>query len=157
MITPEDIETRQVAVKMRGYAADEVDAFLDELAVDHRAAHAEIARLREELARRNRIAPPEEKAVGVLAAAQRTHDQVLGDSQRERDRIISEAQARADEIVSLAQGKAEEIIGQLVERQQKLKGQIAILQGSREEARRRMRNCIDAMGDDDDAVRRGVE
>lgn len=145
MINPEDIEKRQFAVKVRGYSADEVDLFLDEVNDSYRKALDEIVRLREELARRNRQVPREEQAVGVLAAAQRTHDQTLAEANTQAGEIVSDAEAKASEIVSVAQSKAEEIIGQLVERQQKLKGQIAILHGSREEAKRRMRNCIDAM------------
>ncbi|MDA8291298.1 MAG: DivIVA domain-containing protein [Actinomycetota bacterium] len=93
--------------RLRGYDTDEVDEFLEKVAVAVDEMQAELARL----ATRASAAAPAESAPGLdddtirrtLVLAQRTADLAVGEAREEAERIVDGARAQADSLVSQAQ------------------------------------------------------
>jgi DivIVA domain-containing protein len=121
-LTPTDVANKQFNIKMRGYALDEVDAFLDEV-------EGELARLlRENNDLRNRggsaptaavpaslaATPDPEPAAPAPAQALGTEGQeaalrTLLLAQRTADEAVAEARAEAAQIVQAAETEAEQL------------------------------------------------
>src|SRR5512132_3741328 len=100
-----DVQSKKFTRAMRGYAIDEVDAFLDQVG-------EELTRLRKDSKR-----PPglpidradEEAIARALVTAQRVAEQTLDDAKVEAQAIMVEAQAAATETTETAQLQAREI------------------------------------------------
>ena len=137
-LTPTDVANKQFAIKMRGYAVDEVDVFLEEV-------ETELARLlRENNDLRNRAAgpppapsaptaepepaapqpsPPEpvaaapsagmdgqEAALRTLLLAQRTADEAVAEARAEAAQLVAAAQSEADALLTAARTEAEQTL-----------------------------------------------
>ncbi len=139
-LTPTDVANKQFAIKMRGYAVDEVDVFLEEV-------EGELARLLREnndLRQRPSAPPPpslepaaapapapavepepepqqqpvgfggnegQEAALRTLLLAQRTADEAVAEARAEAAQILSSAQAEADALLTSARTEAEQTVG----------------------------------------------
>lgn len=138
-LTPTDVANKQFNIKMRGYALDEVDAFLDEV-------EGELARLLREnndlrisrpapapaalpaaapvpAAAPEPVTPPapvptappmgssegQEAALRTLLLAQRTADEAVAEARAEAVQIVEAAQAEADQTLSAARAEAEQL------------------------------------------------
>ena len=108
-MTPEDIERRDFFVGLRGYDRDEVDAFLTEVAAQHRALLDELERYRNGAEATPAPVDPISDVGASIAAILRTANE-------QAEQIVSQAHARAEEtqqqaeqIVSQARARAEEI------------------------------------------------
>lgn len=133
-LTPTDVANKQFNIKMRGYALDEVDAFLDEV-------ETELSRLlRDNAEMKNRpaaaaLAPPaatteppaapakapatapapeplrglegQEAALRTLLLAQRTADEAIAEARAEAEQMLTEARAEAETTVTSARAEAE--------------------------------------------------
>lgn len=133
MLSPHDINSKQfTAVRLReGYAQDEVDGFLDEVADQLQVTNQELAKVQAELAVLKRLRDgqptavipviktqaPAVDATGILAMAQETADKhiakaqsdgagLLGTARVEAERIKTEALAAAHEIKTAAETEA---------------------------------------------------
>lgn len=101
-LTPLDIEQKTFRVALRGYAEDEVDAFLDEIVAsireyDQRLNEAmERIRVLEEQLEVNQES--EERLKKTLMIAQRTADDVIRDARAEAQQIIADARYQAAEL-----------------------------------------------------------
>ncbi|WP_345713414.1 DivIVA domain-containing protein, partial [Kineococcus glutinatus] len=67
-------------------------------------------------------------AAGILAMAQRLHDEYVRGAESQRDRIVSDAQARAEQLVAEAQGAADQLVSGAHEERDRTLGR---LQGER--------------------------
>lgn len=134
-LNPTDVANKQFAIKLRGYAVDEVDVFLEEV-------EGELARLlRENNDLRQRAtadpaaaavpaasaAPPaapepiapaamgstegQEAALRTLLLAQRTADEAVAEARAEAAQIVETAQAEADALLAGARAEAEQTLG----------------------------------------------
>lgn len=133
MLSPHDINTKQfTAVRLReGYAQDEVDEFLDEVADQLQVTQTRLAAAEERVkileragdSRPTAVIPviktqaPAADATGILAMAQETADKhiakaqsdgagLLGTARVEAERIKTEALAAAHEIKTAAETEA---------------------------------------------------
>ena len=95
-MNPEDIESRDFFVGLRGYDRDEVHQFLAEVAASHRAALAELEELR------NRPLPPPDpftdvgsSVTAILRTANESAEQISVEAHADADRIRAEADAYA--------------------------------------------------------------
>ena len=102
MITPLDIEEKRFSKKrMNGYSVEEVDDFLDELAIDYSKNYKEVSELSakveeltKDLAHYKTI---EETLQSTLVMAQATAEETKRLAQQQAEQIIKEAQASAQQ------------------------------------------------------------
>ena len=104
MITPMDIHNKTFTKSVRGYAPEEVNAFLDELVSDyeriyreHREMEEKMDTLKTKLSNYEKI---EETMSNTLIMAQETAENVKKAAQQEADLIVREAKARAQQILA---------------------------------------------------------
>jgi cell division initiation protein len=147
-----DVQSKKFTRAMRGYAIDEVDAFLDQVG-------EELTRLRKDSTR-----PPgmpidradEEAIARALVTAQRVAEQTLEDAKVEAQAIMVEAQAAATETTETAQLQAREIVEaaelharqvkeQLGQRRRELEQSIQALQAFEGDYRGRLRSCVEEL------------
>lgn len=157
-----EVEFRQ---QLRGYHQDDVDKFLEEVAAgievlqdqlrqaNERAARAEAAR------RAVRGQPAEDdldedSIRRTLVLAQRTAGLAVREAKDEARRLVGEAEARARELIAAAEQSVErrlvegrnelrEEVARLTGARAELAGQVASLQDSLEDGRRRARESLE--------------
>lgn len=100
MITPLEIEEKRFSRKrMNGYSVEEVDDFLDELAVDYSKNYKEVSELSakvEELTKSlEHYKTIEETLQNTLVMAQATAEETKKLAQQQADQLIREAKASA--------------------------------------------------------------
>ena len=113
-LTPIDIQQQQFGKRMRGYASDEVDAFLElvgeqlgELARENAELKADIHRSGEELAEhRDRETTLRE----AMLTAQQALDEIRDNAQKEAQLIVSEAELKAEKILHSAHSRVNRIL-----------------------------------------------
>ena len=109
MLKPMDIHNKEFKKSMRGYDAEEVDEFLDEIIVDYEKMQREIDMLKTQLSNysenMNNYREKEISLNNALVSAQRFADQLKQD-----------AEGRAAEIIAQAEEEAQKIIGSTEEK-----------------------------------------
>ncbi len=139
--------------RLRGYDTDEVDEFLEKVAVAVDEMHAELSRLaeREPVAadRRNELPSSDEESLRrMLVLAQRTADLAVGEAREEAERLLAEARSQSDAMLAQAQEavrrmredaekEVNERVGRLESEHERLEGGIRSLSSllEREKAR----------------------
>ena len=113
MLNPMDIHNKEFKKSMRGYDAEEVDEFLDEIIVDYEKMQREIDMLKTQLSNysenMNNYREKEISLNNALVSAQRFADQLKQD-----------AEGRAAEIIAQAEEEAQKIIGSTEEKYNKV-------------------------------------
>ena len=123
MITSQDIREKTFEkAKIGGYAMNEVDDFLDELADDLAVSQKENAVLRSKMKvlvdKIEEYRGSEDAMHKALLAAQKIADQIENDSRAQAEALVADAQARADEILSAAQAEADRVYGDISSRRE---------------------------------------
>jgi len=72
---------------------------------------------------------PAEQAAGVIALAQRLHDEYVRDGEAQRDALVSGAQEQAATVVAEAEARRDRTLGELEGRRQQLEDVIDQLHG----------------------------
>ena len=107
MITPMDIHNKTFSKKLRGYADDEVNSFLDEVASDYERIYREHREMEEQMdtlkAKLANYEKMEATMSSTLVMAQETAENVKTTAKKEAEVIVREAQNRAARIVSDAE------------------------------------------------------
>ena len=107
MITPMDIHNNTFSKKLRGYADDEVNSFLEELASDYERIYREHREMEEQMdSLESRLAHYEKMEAtmsSTLVMAQETAENVKTTAKKEADVIVREAQNKAAQIVAGAE------------------------------------------------------
>ncbi len=102
-ITPLEIQQMVFRVRFRGYARDEVDQFLEELARTFEGLNRDNADLREKLSsleqRFAEVRKAEAALSSTLISAQALGDELKQAAQRDAELIIKEAELKASEMV----------------------------------------------------------
>ena len=116
MITAQDIREKCFEkARIGGYAMDEVDDFLDELANDAAASQKEIATLNAKmkyLADKIREYQGSEEAMNMaLVSAQKLAKNIEEDARAKAEALVASAQKEADEIVAAAKAESDRTIG----------------------------------------------
>jgi cell division initiation protein len=116
-ITPQDIHRQEFNRSVRGYAVEEVDAFLERVADELERVHQDNTKLRDQLkgleaslAEYRRMEKNIEKT--LMAATQASEDMTKNAEDR-RDLIVKEAELRAEEVIAEAQRRRDEIKGEI--------------------------------------------
>ncbi|TYC98566.1 DivIVA domain-containing protein [Arthrobacter echini] len=84
-----------------------------------------------------------ESAAGVLAMAQRLHDEYVNAGVEQRDRIIAEAQLEATDLVESAEHKSRKTLGDLEEHKSVLERKVEQLRGFERDYRSRLKDYIE--------------
>jgi DivIVA domain-containing protein len=84
-----------------------------------------------------------ESAAGMLALAQKLHDEHVEAGKAERNKIISEAQAHATRLVREAEQKQRETLGDLEQQRQVLQGKVKQLESFEREYRSRLKAYLE--------------
>ena len=84
-----------------------------------------------------------ESAAGVLAMAQRLHDEYVNAGVEQRDKIIAEAQIEATGLVNDAQEKSRKTLGDLEEQKSVLERKVEQLRGFERDYRTRLKTYIE--------------
>lgn len=107
MITPMDIHNKTFSKKLRGYADDEVNSFLEEVASDYERIYREHREMEEQMdSLKSRLAHYEKMEAtmsSTLVMAQETAENVKTTAKKEADVIVREAQNKATQIVAGAE------------------------------------------------------
>jgi cell division initiation protein len=106
-ITPHDIRQQQFTVRMfRGFDAQEVDAFLEDVADDYEALLKEAQLLKEQLAaqeeRQRGVVDRERTLQDTLVTTQRLAEEMKAAAKREGELIVREAELRGDKALEAA-------------------------------------------------------
>ena len=145
-ITPEDLINKSFKVVNVGpsYSMNEVDDFLDELVGELRRLNAENNSLRRKLedceSRKGGASTSEttaaaatpagggsQDAAGLLAMAQKVHDDYVSQGERTKAELIAEAEKKANQLVVEAEIKREKALSALKEEQANLKSSVESL------------------------------
>lgn len=84
-----------------------------------------------------------ESAAGVLAMAQRLHDEYVSDGERKRDEIVSEAEREANRLVTEAQETSRKTLADFEKRKTVLEREVEELRGFERDYRSRLRSFIE--------------
>lgn len=84
-----------------------------------------------------------ETAAGILAMAQKMHDDYVGAGVEQRDKIIAEAQIEASGLVSEAQDKSRKILSNLEQQKSVLERKVEQLRGFERDYRARLKAYIE--------------
>ena len=114
MLKPMDIHNKEFKKAMRGYDAEEVDEFLDEIIVDFEKMQRELDVLKTQLSNysenMNSYREKEISLNNTLVSAQRFADQLKKDAEIKAAEIIAEAQAEADRIIGGTEAKYNKVL-----------------------------------------------
>lgn len=118
MITAQDIREKCFEkARIGGYAMDEVDDFLDELANDAAASQKEIATLNAKmkyLADKIREYQGSEEAMNMaLVSAQKLAKNIEEDARAKAEALVASAQKEADDILAAAKAESDRTIGSI--------------------------------------------
>ena len=147
-----DVQKKTFTRAMRGYAIDEVDAFLDEVA-------EELTRLKKASGRPSErpIGRTDEEAIAkAIVTAQRVAEQTLNEAETEAQAIIMDARSTATESIESAQLQAREIVEAAEQHARKITDELSLRQHELEEAiralqsfeggyRDRLRDCVEEL------------
>lgn len=136
-ITPVDIRQQQFSTRMfRGYDAQEVDAFLEDVAEDYEQLVKENALLKEQLAaleeRMRGVEERERTLQEVLVTTQRVTEEMKEGAKREAQLMVREAELQGEKLLEAA--RAEEA---------KIKNEVLALQRARRQLFEGLRATIE--------------
>ncbi|WP_426349460.1 DivIVA domain-containing protein [Alloiococcus sp. CFN-8] len=107
-LTPNDIKNKEFKRGMRGYNADEVDEFLDNICEDYESCFKENALLKEKIAAANdkldHYTKIETTIQNTLLLAQNASEQAKLSAQKEAELLLKNANESAQKIIDKAQG-----------------------------------------------------
>lgn len=129
MITAQDIREKTFEkAAFGGYAMNEVDDFLDELAADLAASQKENDTLRAKMkilaAKIEEYRGSEEAMHLALVTAQKVAKTITDESHAKADTLVSDAQAEADAILADAQAKADAMVAEAEAKAREVTGSI---------------------------------
>ena len=108
-ITPTDIREQQFSKRLRGCDAEEVAAFLEDVAEDYEAVVKENALLREELSsmedRARNLTEHERTLQETLVTAHRLTEDMKASSKREAQLVLREAELAAEKVMEEARAE----------------------------------------------------
>ena len=128
-ITPQDIHRQEFTRSMRGYAVEEVDAFLQRTADELERVLNDNTKLRDtvktlegQIAEYRRM---EKNLERTLVTAQDAADKMAEAAEQKRESIVRQAEVRAEEIVAESQRRRDELRTELINLQSQKRTMIA--------------------------------
>ena len=163
-ITPQEIQDREFREAFRGYNEDDVDTFLDEIAVEYARIYQEnqrmkvqLAALQQEVARvgdaRERTSaaasapapatPSREERDARIEAARKAADAALEEAKRRATELVQRAESRAREIDDLTARRAKDVDADASAALTDAQQRVADLRRQEAELRRRIRTFLE--------------
>src|SRR5687767_6973083 len=164
-ITPQEIQDREFREAFRGYNEDDVDTFLDEIAVEYARIYQEnqrmkvqLAALQQEVARlgdaRGRTAaaptaipapatPSREERDAHIEAARKAADAALEEAKRRATELVARAESRAREINDLTARRAKDVDADASAALTDAQQRVSDLRRQEAELRRRIRTFLE--------------
>ncbi|CCJ33388.1 MULTISPECIES: DivIVA domain-containing protein [Caloramator] len=119
-ITPNDIANKEFKKVFRGYDADEVDEFLDQIVEEYEKIYKENLNLKEKISTLNEkiehYANIESTLQNTLVLAQSAAEQAKENSKKEAEMILNNAKEKSEELIKDAQNRANQIISEAQQR-----------------------------------------
>jgi len=137
-VTPADIRQQSFSVRFRGFDPQEVDTFLEDVAVDLEAALKENALLKEQLA------TVEERSRG-MAERERLLQETLVTTHRLAEDMREAARREVDQHVKESERQREAILESARREEARLRGDVQGLKQARHQLTEDLRNAIDAV------------
>ncbi|MDN5322294.1 MAG: cell division initiation protein [Clostridia bacterium] len=113
MLTPLDIHNKEFKRALRGYDADEVDEFLDEIIKDYEHLYKENLNLKDQIENFqeniSRYRDLEDTLHKTMILAQQTAEEVKKNAEKEADLIVRNAKQKAEEIIAEAKERIIEL------------------------------------------------
>ena len=113
MITPQEIQEKVFDKAVRGYNADQVDVFLDELTTSLEELLAEKDRITEELtaanAKLDEYKAQEGAVIRTLESAKALMNEISASAEKRADIIMKNAQLNADQLIRSAQDNVDRL------------------------------------------------
>ena len=106
---PQEIEAKEFFIALRGYDRDEVDAYLREIAEEHRRVLDELETRAVPTADEDPYAHLGAEVTNILRTARDSAASIVADAERDAEELALSAQIDADDIRTRAQREAEEI------------------------------------------------
>ncbi|MDO5751109.1 MAG: DivIVA domain-containing protein [Rothia sp. (in: high G+C Gram-positive bacteria)] len=165
-LTPEDLINKsfKAATGSNGYDMDDVDAFLDELVIDLRKLYEENDALKRKLEAAEQkaaeapvassapaaseAAPAANDAAGLLAMAQKVHDDYVHQGETTKANLIAEGEKKAADLVSEATEKRDSVLAKLTDERDSLEVTIESLRGFEERYRAKLKDHLNAQLDE---------
>jgi cell division initiation protein len=135
-VTPLDIRRKEFKHAMRGYADEEVDVFLDEVADEMERLHQENTQLQERMRRLEEQTAGHQQLRDAL-------EKTLVSAQLQADETRAQAQKEHDQIVQAADLKARGIVGESYGEVQKLQASLLQLKQLEEDFRFKFRSLLE--------------
>lgn len=135
-LTPLDIHHKEFRRSLRGYAEEEVDQFLDEVADEFERLFKENIDQSERLDAAN-------AEVGRYKMMESGISEAIVAAQRSAQDITARAKAEADEVLKDAELKAKEIIHNALQQKQKVASELVRIKAAEEEFRARFRTVVE--------------
>ena len=137
MITAQDIREKTFEKStFGGYAMNEVDDFLDELANDIAASQKEAGVLRGKMKvlvdEIQKYRSSEDEIHKALVSAQRTARTTVEEAQAEADKLLSEAREKAEALVAAARTEADDILADARAKEAEITGNLPTLRQAEE-------------------------
>jgi len=137
-VTPADIRQQSFSVRFRGFDPQEVDTFLEDVAVDLEAALRENALLKEQLA------AVEERSRG-MAERERLLQETLVTTHRLAEDMREAARREVDQHVKESERQREAILESARREETRLRDDVQGLKQARHQLTEDLRNAIDAV------------
>src|SRR5262245_4107954 len=137
-VTPADIRQQSFSVRFRGFDPQEVDTFLEDVAVDLEAALKENALLKEQLA------TVEERSRG-MAERERLLQETLVTTHRLAEDMREAARREVDQHVKESERQREAILESARREETRLRDDVQGLKQARHQLTEDLRNAIDAV------------
>ncbi len=156
-LTPMDIHNKQFDRKMRGYDADQVDAFLDRVVDAYGDALDQVVdlknanhKLEEKVEHYNSI---KDNLNDSLIEAQKSAREVKQQAQTQADKILADAKAKSEKTLADADAKAEQKTKEMQEQYDTLKSDYELLKNKVADFRQQLQDLLvkqtKELGDDD--------
>jgi len=126
-ITPQDIQSKQFHVRMRGFDMDEVDKFLENIAeeflivtLENKQLLEKVETMEKELANfRNK----EQAFQSAILSAQRISDEMQAKSRREAEEVVASAKQNAEEMEERVRREVDELVEKSRQEAEELKAE----------------------------------
>jgi cell division initiation protein len=157
-VNPQDIQDKEFREAFRGYNEDDVDTFLDEIAVEFARIYQEnqrmkvqLAALQQEIARGGAVVPsaptqpsPQSREDEArIEAARKASDAALEEAKRRASELVQRAEQRAREIDDLTARRAKDVDADASNALTDAQQRVAELRRQEVEIRRRIRSFLE--------------
>ena len=147
-LTPREIQDKQFHDAFRGYSHEEVDMFLDEVALSFERVYRENQefhhRIREMEEQLHQARATDEMLKKTLLTAQKTAEEAIEEAKQKAQGMVAGAERKAQELIANAERRAQEIVGGAVDKQREIEVGLEGLKKFEGEYRARLQAFIES-------------